>query len=238
MHPARDGYKSHDTIVIPNALQLYMKLSPQCATQYDYDRLSFLTSPLPADTPAPAATPPPVPPRRILEFGGNYYGYGNRFFSGPGWARDTVKLCEGDTISFHFEPKSGREHAIPDKALWGYHFMVFPMMDYSDELKPPRSLEDTESLSPISTGFTTLTALHCVDVIKNVAKVLLEGSGPTSEEKATSILLENRLVASLKWPSNKSIKKEGIPRKFSQEVIQKVKRAVGVSPLQMRLSIM
>lgn len=251
-HPIRENYKTKETIVIPGARQLYMKLSPQCATQYDYDRLSFTTttgfpgSSLVSSNPTNSGGGGSAP-IKVLEFGGNYYGHGNRFFSGPGWNRQVVKLCDGSSIQYNFEMKSGREHSVPDKAVWGYQFTIFPIMDTSDPLMPQREItsptEQQEenvstpsSLHPVSPGFATMTTLHCIDVIQNTARVLLNGSSSTPEENANGVLLENKLVASLKWP--KTLKEVPIPRKFSAEVITKVKRAVGVSPLQMRTSIM
>lgn len=255
-HPIRESFKMKETIVIPGALQLYIKFSPQCATQYDYDRLSFIST---SSSISPTSISASVNPssaggsgqsKKLLEFGGNYYGYGNRFFYGPGWARNLVKLCDGCSVQYNFEMKSGREHSVPDKALWGYQFTLFPVMDNSDPLKPQMESSDSldsEDLScslplaPIAPGFATMTTLHSIDVIQNISRVLLDGSAPTPEEKANEALLENKLVASLKWP--KALR-EGGPseishtRKFSPELVTKVKRAVGVPPLQMRLSIM
>ena len=31
---------------------------------------------------------------------------------------------EGDTVTFSFEMRSGREHNTPDKAMWGFHVTV------------------------------------------------------------------------------------------------------------------
>lgn len=245
-HPIRESYKTKEAIVIPEARQLYAKLSPQCATQYDYDRLTFLStnsllSPAITSTNAAVGTPPPSAPqpKKLFEFGGNYYGYGNRFFNGPGWARPMIKLCDGSSVQYSFEMKSGREHSVPDKALYGYQFTLFPVMDNSDLLKPQKDTSnenDNLPLYPITPGFATTAALHCIDVMQNICRVLLEGSALTTMEKNNAVLLENRLVASLEWQS--ALKEEPLPRKYSAELIAKVKRVVGIAPLQMRTSIM
>ncbi|KAA8578851.1 hypothetical protein FQN60_005319, partial [Etheostoma spectabile] len=45
--------------------------------------------------------------RKVTEYGGNTLGYGSR-------------SVEGDTVTFSFEMRSGREHNTPDKAMWGF----------------------------------------------------------------------------------------------------------------------
>ncbi|CAL8117604.1 unnamed protein product [Orchesella dallaii] len=218
-HPVRESFRAKETITIPEARQLLIKFSPQSATQYDYDRLIFHSA-----------------TKKISEFGGNYFGYGNRFFSGPGWPRSLLKV-DGNNLSYSFEMKSGREHNVPDKALYGFAFTIYPIFDCSDLQKPSRNddVSDPDSLSPIAPGFTTMTALHCIDVIQNISRVLLQGAPPTQDEKKTNILLENRLVSFLKWPISKDL--PPYERKFHSELLSKVKKAVGVPPLQMRLSI-
>jgi hypothetical protein len=57
--------------------------------------------------------------RKVAEYGGNTFGYGSRSVLGAGWPKDLVKV-EGDTVTFSFEMRSGREHNTPDKALWGF----------------------------------------------------------------------------------------------------------------------
>ncbi|XP_013909607.1 PREDICTED: probable E3 ubiquitin-protein ligase HECTD4 [Thamnophis sirtalis] len=57
--------------------------------------------------------------RKVAEYGGNTLGYGSRSVLGTGWPKDLVKV-EGDTVTFSFEMRSGREHNTPDKAMWGF----------------------------------------------------------------------------------------------------------------------
>ena len=57
--------------------------------------------------------------RKVAEYGGNTFGYGSRSVLGSGWPKDLVKV-EGDTVTFSFEMRSGREHNTPDKAMWGF----------------------------------------------------------------------------------------------------------------------
>lgn len=40
------------------------------------------------------------------------------FFSVP------LRQVEGDTVTFSFEMRSGREHNTPDKAMWGFSCTV------------------------------------------------------------------------------------------------------------------
>lgn len=57
--------------------------------------------------------------RKVAEYGGNTYGFGSRSVLGTGWPTDQVKV-EGDTVTFSFEMRSGREHNTPDRAIWGF----------------------------------------------------------------------------------------------------------------------
>lgn len=85
--------------------------------------------------------------RKVTEYGGNTLGYGSRSVLGTGWPKDLVKVkpsltnpaathgssqnlkflllqVEGDTVTFSFEMRSGREHNTPDKAMWGFSCTV------------------------------------------------------------------------------------------------------------------
>ena len=57
--------------------------------------------------------------RKVAEYGGNTYGFGSRSVLGSGWPTDQIKV-EGDTVTFSFEMRSGREHNTPDRAIWGF----------------------------------------------------------------------------------------------------------------------
>jgi len=41
VHPVYDGYKLKETLYIKGASSLYLQFDRQCATQYDYDRVSY-----------------------------------------------------------------------------------------------------------------------------------------------------------------------------------------------------
>ena len=62
---------------------------------------------------------PSTSSRKVAEYGGNTYGFGSRSVLGSGWPTDQVKV-EGDTVTFSFEMRSGREHNTPDRAIWGF----------------------------------------------------------------------------------------------------------------------
>ena len=61
--------------------------------------------------------------RKVVEYGGNTFGFGSRSVLGTGWPTDQVKV-EGDTVTFSFEMRSGREHNTPDRAIWGFSCTV------------------------------------------------------------------------------------------------------------------
>lgn len=41
-HPIRDDYQYFKTVVLPGAPYLYLKFDPRCATQYEYDKVTFV----------------------------------------------------------------------------------------------------------------------------------------------------------------------------------------------------
>ena len=51
-----------------------------------------------------------------LEIDRDHYPICSRSVLGTGWPKDLVKV-EGDTVTFSFEMRSGREHNTPDKAV-------------------------------------------------------------------------------------------------------------------------
>lgn len=71
--------------------------------------------------------------RKVTEYGGNTLGYGSRSVLGTGWPKDLVKV-EGDTVTFSFEMRSGREHNTPDKAMWGFSCTVRAQVHRAVEL--------------------------------------------------------------------------------------------------------
>ncbi|XP_063951694.1 probable E3 ubiquitin-protein ligase HECTD4 [Lytechinus pictus] len=79
IHPVRDNYKFRETVHIPGARCLYLRFEPRCASQYDYDKVVIYAG-------------PNTNSRKVVEYGGNTYGYGSRSVLGSGWPKDLVKV--------------------------------------------------------------------------------------------------------------------------------------------------
>jgi hypothetical protein len=180
-HPLKDGLKAKDTIIIPDARQLFVKFDPQCASQYDYDKFVLFQGC------GPSA-------KKIAEFGGNYYGCGNKNFAGPGWPRDIVRI-DGNVMSYSFEMKSTRESLTSDKAVWGYLFSVYPKYDYAGQ---DRSLGDKcqeSEKAALQAGFVSLISLHSIDVVHKIISRMVAGRRGSAAELNAKLLVQNEFAA-------------------------------------------
>ena len=61
---------------------------------------------------------------------------------------------EGDTVTFSFEMRSGREHNTPDKAMWGFACTVRAQVLDSDHCR------GHDVLSPVCLAYVHHTALE------------------------------------------------------------------------------
>jgi len=59
--------------------------------------------------------------QRVAEYGGNFYGFGNRSGMPSYWSRDLIKI-DGDTVSYEIVIHSGKEQHTPPEAVWGNEF--------------------------------------------------------------------------------------------------------------------
>ncbi|XP_016414650.1 probable E3 ubiquitin-protein ligase HECTD4 [Sinocyclocheilus rhinocerous] len=165
-HPVRDNYKFKETVHIPGARCLYLRFDPRCSSQYDYDKLVVYAG-------------PNTNSRKVSEYGGNTMGYGSRSVLGTGWPKDLVKV-EGDTVTFSFEMRSGREHNTPDKAMWGFSCTV----------RAQESSEDVSGGLPFLADLALgLSVLACA-----MLRILYNGPDITREEEACHDLLCSKLL--------------------------------------------
>uniref|UniRef100_A0A671K5X4 Probable E3 ubiquitin-protein ligase HECTD4 n=1 Tax=Sinocyclocheilus anshuiensis TaxID=1608454 RepID=A0A671K5X4_9TELE len=176
-HPVRDNYKFKETVHIPGARCLYLRFDPRCSSQYDYDKLVVYAG-------------PNTNSRKVSEYGGNTMGYGSRSVLGTGWPKDLVKVrisdtmlsgkVEGDTVTFSFEMRSGREHNTPDKAMWGFSCTV----------RAQESSEDVSGGLPFLADLALgLSVLACA-----MLRILYNGPDITREEEACHDLLCSKLL--------------------------------------------
>ncbi|TRY90504.1 hypothetical protein DNTS_002641, partial [Danionella cerebrum] len=171
VHPVRDNYKFKDTVHIPGARCLYLRFDPRCSSQYDYDKLVIYAG-------------PNTNSRKVSEYGGNTMGYGSRSVLGTGWPKDLVKV-EGDTVTFSFEMRSGREHNTPDKAMWGFSCTV----------RAQESSEDVSGGLPFLADLALgLSVLACA-----MLRILYNGPEITREEEACQDLLCSKLLQRCQW---------------------------------------
>lgn len=171
LHPVRDNYKFKDTVHIPGARCLYLRFDPRCSSQYDYDKLVIYAG-------------PNTNSRKVSEYGGNTMGYGSRSVLGTGWPKDLVKV-EGDTVTFSFEMRSGREHNTPDKAMWGFSCTV----------RAQESSEDVSGGLPFLADLALgLSVLACA-----MLRILYNGPEITREEEACHDLLCSKLLQRCQW---------------------------------------
>ncbi|XP_062371736.1 probable E3 ubiquitin-protein ligase HECTD4 isoform X2 [Sardina pilchardus] len=171
VHPVRDNYKFKETVHIPGARCLYLRFDPRCSSQYDYDKLVIYAG-------------PNTNSRKVTEYGGNTLGYGSRSVLGTGWPKDLVKV-EGDTVTFSFEMRSGREHNTPDKAMWGFSCTV----------RAQESSEDVSGGLPFLADLALgLSVLAC-----SMLRILYNGPEVTPEEEACHDLLCSKLLQRCQW---------------------------------------
>uniref|UniRef100_A0A3B4X5L2 HECT domain-containing protein n=1 Tax=Seriola lalandi dorsalis TaxID=1841481 RepID=A0A3B4X5L2_SERLL len=176
VHPVRDNYKFKETVHIPGARCLYLRFDSRCSSQYDYDKVMTLTLVIYAG--------PNTNSRKVTEYGGNTLGYGSRSVLGTGWPKDLVKV-EGDTVTFSFEMRSGREHNTPDKAMWGFSCTV----------RAQESSEDVSGGLPFLADLALgLSVLAC-----SMLRILYNGPEVTREEEACHDLLCSKLLQRCQW---------------------------------------
>uniref|UniRef100_A0A3Q3F5E4 HECT domain-containing protein n=1 Tax=Labrus bergylta TaxID=56723 RepID=A0A3Q3F5E4_9LABR len=174
VHPVRDNYKFKETVHIPGARCLYLRFDSRCSSQYDYDKVIELV----------IYAGPNTNSRKVTEYGGNTLGYGSRSVLGTGWPKDLVKV-EGDTVTFSFEMRSGREHNTPDKAMWGFSCTV----------RAQESSEDVSGGLPFLADLALgLSVLAC-----SMLRILYNGPEVTREEEACHDLLCSKLLQRCQW---------------------------------------
>uniref|UniRef100_A0A3B3VAG9 HECT domain-containing protein n=1 Tax=Poecilia latipinna TaxID=48699 RepID=A0A3B3VAG9_9TELE len=177
MHPVRDNYKFKETVHIPGARCLYLRFDARCSSQYDYDKVITLSTLV-------IYAGPNTNSRKVTEYGGNTLGYGSRSVLGTGWPKDLVKV-EGDTVTFSFEMRSGREHNTPDKAMWGFACTV----------RAQESSEDVSGGLPFLADLALgLSVLAC-----SMLRILYNGPEVTREEEACQDLLCSKLLQRCQW---------------------------------------
>ncbi|XP_067395601.1 probable E3 ubiquitin-protein ligase HECTD4 isoform X2 [Emydura macquarii macquarii] len=171
VHPVRDNYKFKETVHIPGARCLYLRFDSRCSSQYDYDKLVIYAG-------------PNTNSRKVAEYGGNALGYGSRSVLGTGWPKDLVKV-EGDTVTFSFEMRSGREHNTPDKAMWGFACTV----------RAQESSEDVSGGLPFLVDLALgLSVLAC-----SMLRILYNGPEITKDEETCQELLRSKLLQRCQW---------------------------------------
>lgn len=99
---------------------------------------------------------------------------------------------EGDTVTFSFEMKSGREHSTPDKAMWGFSCTVRP--------------QETTDTSPTGLPFLTDLYLSLASVCCSLIGQLYSGPTPSHEEEQCQELLSSDLLQCCVWSQD-----EGTP---------------------------
>ncbi|CAH1233961.1 HECTD4 [Branchiostoma lanceolatum] len=186
IHPVRDNYKFRETVQIPGARCLYLRFDPRCSSQYDYDKVRHVQRLLEIQESTALMTfaGPSTSCRKVAEYGGNTLGYGSRSVLGSGWPKDLVKV-DGDTVTFSFEMRSGREHNTPDRAMWGFLITV----------RAQEASEDVSGGLPFLTDLALgLSVLAC-----NMLHILYRGPEVTQEEQACRHLLKSRLLQRCVW---------------------------------------
>ncbi|KAK3804042.1 hypothetical protein RRG08_062412 [Elysia crispata] len=180
IHPVRDNYKFKETVHIPGARCLYLRFDPRCSSQYDYDKVIVYAG-------------PGIQGKKVIEYGGNSFGYGSRSVLGNGWPKDLVKV-EGDTVTLTFEMRSGREHNTPDKAMWGFACTI-------------RAQESAEEITP-GLPFLSDLALGLSVLICTELAILYHGTPPSQDELDCHHLLKSKILQRCAWPSESSIAEE------------------------------
>ncbi|KAL3856755.1 hypothetical protein ACJMK2_011476 [Sinanodonta woodiana] len=202
IHPVRDNYKFKETVHIPGARCLYLRFDPRCSSQYDYDKLAIHAGP---NTNA----------KKVVEYGGNTLGFGSRSVLGSGWPKDLVKV-EGDTVTFSFEMRSGREHNTPDKAMWGFMVTV-RAQECTDEV--------TGGLPFLADLALGLSVLSCT-----MLHLLYQGPEKTKEEVSCEHLLKSKLLQRCVWQSESgyTMVTEGHPTGMTSSRLSHIKLPVEI----------
>lgn len=177
IHPVRDNYKFKETVHIPGARCLYLRFDSRCSSQYDYDKLIVYSG---SNTNS----------KKVAEYGGNTLGFGSRSVLGSGWPKDLVRV-EGDTVTFSFEMRSGREHNTPNKAMWGFAVTVRAQNHF------------TESAEEVSCGLPFLAdlALGLSVLACTMLQLLYQGPEKTPQEYICDHLLKSKLLQRCVWQS-------------------------------------
>lgn len=92
-HPLPESFKMTETVRVSGATKVIIFFDPLCSTLNDFDKL-VLSSPT---------------NKRIVEYGGNNYGQGNKRTLSGGWPKSPI-VIDGDTITLNFELKSRCVH--------------------------------------------------------------------------------------------------------------------------------
>lgn len=91
----------------------------------------------------------------------------------------------GDSVTFSFEMKSGREHSTPDKAMWGFSCVVRP--------------QESADTSPTGLPFLTDLYLSLASVCCSLIGQLYSGPAVSREEEHCQHLLSNELLQCCVW---------------------------------------
>ncbi|XP_075023691.1 putative E3 ubiquitin-protein ligase HECTD4 isoform X7 [Calonectris borealis] len=92
---------------------------------------------------------------------------------------------EGDTVTFSFEMRSGREHNTPDKAMWGFACTV----------RAQESSEDVSGGLPFLVDLALgLSVLAC-----SMLRILYNGPEITKDEETCQELLRSKLLQRCQW---------------------------------------
>ncbi|KAL7986606.1 hypothetical protein Chor_012889 [Crotalus horridus] len=102
-----------------------------------------------------------------------------------GIASHSNRQVEGDTVTFSFEMRSGREHNTPDKAMWGFACTV----------RAQESSEDVSGGLPFLVDLALgLSVLAC-----SMLRILYNGPEITKEEETCQDLLRSKLLQRCQW---------------------------------------
>ena len=219
-HPMRDNFKLRETVTLPGATHLYLMFDRRCSTQYDYDKLCVH-----AGKTTTAAN-------KVLEFGGNTYGYGSKTVLGGGWPKECLKV-EGDSATLLFEMRSGREQNVPDKVLWGFRVQVRPI----EMPEVPRHFPFFANLS------ITLSSLCC-----RTLALAYDGAKVSDMERECEALLKSPLLQRCIWKQISSHSNEldhedidadtDVARiKLPADTLRRLREMAQVRPLPIRSSV-
>ena len=92
----------------------------------------------------------------------------------------SLSQVDGDTVTFTFEMKSGREHSTPDKAMWGFSCTV----------RPQETVEDSPSGLPFLLDlYLSISSISC-----SLIGQLFAGVPSTPDEIKCASLMESSLL--------------------------------------------